>query len=32
VITVAGWMIDNLHDDNARRALAVAEAIASLGD
>jgi citrate lyase subunit beta/citryl-CoA lyase len=32
VITVDGRMIENLHVDNARRALAVAEAIASLGD
>jgi citrate lyase subunit beta/citryl-CoA lyase len=32
VITVDGRMIENLHVDNARRALAVAEAIAALGD
>jgi citrate lyase subunit beta/citryl-CoA lyase len=31
VITVDGRMIENLHVDNARRALAVAEAIAALG-
>ena len=30
VITVDGRMIENLHVDNARRTLAVAEAIASL--
>jgi citrate lyase subunit beta/citryl-CoA lyase len=32
VITVDGRMIENLHVDNARRALAVAEAIAALGN
>jgi citrate lyase subunit beta/citryl-CoA lyase len=32
VITVDGRMIENLHVDNARRALAIAEAIAALGD
>ena len=31
VITVDGRMIENLHVDNARRVLAVAEAIAALG-
>ena len=31
VITVDGKMIENLHVDNARRALAVADAIAALG-
>ena len=31
VITVDGRMIENLHVDNARRALATAEAIAALG-
>lgn len=31
VITVDGRMIENLHVDNARRILAVADAIASLG-
>ena len=31
VITVDGRMIENLHVDNARRVLAVADAIASLG-
>lgn len=31
VITVDGKMIENLHVDNARRALALAEAIAALG-
>ena len=31
VITVDGRMIENLHVDNARRALAVADAIAALG-
>jgi len=31
VVTVDGRMIENLHVDNARRTLAVAEAIASLG-
>ncbi len=31
VITVDGKMVENLHVDNARRALAVAEAIAALG-
>ncbi|MGI9577673.1 MAG: HpcH/HpaI aldolase/citrate lyase family protein, partial [Microthrixaceae bacterium] len=30
VVTVDGKMVENLHVDNARRALAVAEAIASL--
>ncbi|MEZ5239269.1 MAG: CoA ester lyase [Microthrixaceae bacterium] len=32
VVTVDGRMIENLHVDNARRALAVAEAIAALSD
>ncbi len=32
VVTVDGKMIENLHVDNARRALAVADAIAALGD
>ncbi|MCO5317690.1 MAG: CoA ester lyase [Microthrixaceae bacterium] len=32
VVTVDGRMIENLHVDNARRALAVAEAIAALAD
>ncbi len=32
VITVDGRMIENLHVDNARRVLAVAAAIAALGD
>ena len=32
VITVAGRMIENLHVDNARRVLAVAEAIARLNE
>lgn len=31
VITVDGKMVENLHVDNARRALAVADAIAALG-
>ncbi len=31
VVTVDGRMIENLHVDNARRSLAMAEAIASLG-
>jgi len=31
VVTVDGRMIENLHVDNARRALAVADAIAELG-
>jgi citrate lyase subunit beta/citryl-CoA lyase len=31
VVTVDGRMIENLHVDNARRALAIAEAIASRG-
>lgn len=31
VVTVDGRMIENLHVDNARRALAVADAIAALG-
>ncbi|MEY2975596.1 MAG: hypothetical protein RIR49_2016 [Actinomycetota bacterium] len=31
VITVDGRMIENLHVDNARRTLAIAEAIAALG-
>ena len=31
VVTVDGKMIENLHVDNARRALAVADAIAALG-
>jgi citrate lyase subunit beta / citryl-CoA lyase len=31
VVTVDGRMIENLHVDNARRTLAVAEAIAALG-
>ena len=31
VVTVDGRMIENLHVDNARRVLAVAEAISSLG-
>jgi citrate lyase subunit beta/citryl-CoA lyase len=31
VVTVDGRMIENLHVDNARRVLAVAEAIAALG-
>jgi citrate lyase subunit beta/citryl-CoA lyase len=31
VVTVDGRMIENLHVDNARRVLAVADAIASLG-
>lgn len=31
VVTVDGRMIENLHVDNARRVLAIAEAIASLG-
>ncbi len=31
VVTVDGRMIENLHVDNARRALATAEAIAALG-
>jgi len=31
VITVDGKMIENLHVDNARRALAVADAIAAIG-
>jgi len=30
VITVDGRMIENLHVDNARRVLAVAEAIAAM--
>ena len=32
VVTVDGKMIENLHVDNARRALAIAEAIAALSD
>ncbi len=32
VVTVDGRMIENLHVDNARRTLAVADAIAALGD
>ncbi len=32
VVTVDGRMIENLHVDNARRALAIADAIAALGD
>jgi citrate lyase subunit beta/citryl-CoA lyase len=32
VVTVDGRMIENLHVDNARRALAVAEAVAALGN
>jgi len=32
VVTVDGKMIENLHVDNARRALAIAEAIAALTD
>lgn len=32
VVTVDGRMIENLHVDNARRSLAVADAIAALGD
>lgn len=31
VITVDGRMIENLHVDNARRALAIADAVAALG-
>ena len=31
VVTVDGKMVENLHVDNARRALAVADAIAALG-
>ena len=31
VVTVDGRMIENLHVDNARRALAIAEAIAARG-
>ena len=31
VVTVDGRMIENLHVDNARRVLAVADAIAALG-
>jgi citrate lyase subunit beta / citryl-CoA lyase len=31
VVTVDGKMIENLHVDNARRALAIADAIAALG-
>ena len=31
VVTVDGRMIENLHVDNARRTLAVADAIAALG-
>ena len=31
VVTVDGRMIENLHVDNARRILAVADAIAALG-
>jgi citrate lyase subunit beta/citryl-CoA lyase len=31
VVTVNGRMIENLHVDNARRTLALAEAIAALG-
>ncbi len=31
VITVDGRMIENLHVDNARRVLAVADAITALG-
>ena len=30
VVTVGGKMIENLHVDNARRVLAVADAIAAL--
>ena len=32
VITVDGRMIENLHVDNARRAIAIADAIAALAD
>jgi citrate lyase subunit beta/citryl-CoA lyase len=32
VVTVDGRMIENLHVDNARRAIAIADAIAALGD
>ena len=32
VITVDGRMIENLHVDNARRAIAIADAIAALSD
>jgi citrate lyase subunit beta/citryl-CoA lyase len=32
VVTVDGRMIENLHVDNARRAMAIADAIAALGD
>jgi citrate lyase subunit beta/citryl-CoA lyase len=32
VVTVDGKMIENLHVDNARRAIAIADAIAALGD
>ena len=31
VVTVDGRMIENLHVENARRTLGVADAIASLG-
>ncbi len=31
MVTVDGRMIENLHVDNARRALAIAEAIAAKG-
>jgi citrate lyase subunit beta/citryl-CoA lyase len=32
VVTVDGRMIENLHVDNARRALAIADAIEALSD
>jgi citrate lyase subunit beta/citryl-CoA lyase len=32
VVTVDGRMIENLHVDNARRAIAIADAIAALDD
>ena len=32
MVTVDGKMIENLHVDNARRALAIADAIAALND
>ncbi len=32
VVTVDGRMIENLHVDNARRAIAIADAIAAIGD
>lgn len=32
VITVDGKMVENLHVDNARRALAFADAVAALSD